>query len=179
MIQPTVDNLTVAANYLARSEQCSRIVNEIDGFIEGWAKSPKLYGGDMAVLNPLIVLGVEYPDRYKALLAKIYEARATVADTARVDYQRDLMRTIRAREANAVALEEFRRGSRMDRRERLLFLQQVKREWQAGKRHAVAVSRLGTREATRAYWEGVDRKLAVELRRAVKNARAVDPALAA
>jgi hypothetical protein len=169
MTQPTVDNLTVAVNFLARSEHCTRIVNEMDEFIRQWARSPKLFAGEYAVLNPLVMLGVKYPDRYKALLAATYEARARVAETARVDYQRDLMRKIRARDATAASLKEHRRGIRMTRSDKLVFLAQLHQEWNAAKRRYVEASDLSPREAVREFWDTIDAALERDQRQVMET----------
>jgi hypothetical protein len=178
MIHPTVDNLTVAANYLARSDRCSRLLNEIDGFIDSWDKSPRLYAGELAILNPLIILGVQSPPKYQALLTHVFEARAGVAETARMDYQRDLMRRIRNREASVIALHEHQRGRRLNRAEKLTFLATMKREWGKEKRRFVAGSTMRPRDAIRAFWDTVDRDLARDLREAVRGADSLLPAYA-
>lgn len=75
MEYPTVENLTAAANFLAASEQFRTIANEIGRFIRDWDESPKQYAGELAVLNPLIRLGVDHPDKYAKLMAKVKAAR--------------------------------------------------------------------------------------------------------
>lgn len=166
-MQPTVDNLTVAVNYLARHERCTRIVNEMDAFIAQWATSPKLFAAPLDVLNPLIMLGVKYPDRYRALLSHVYTARSEVSETARIDYQRDLMRSIRERDRKAVMLAEQRARRTFTRQEKVAFLQEQHREWTDAKRRFVTATDDAAREATRQFWEGVDVTLDRELRRAM------------
>jgi hypothetical protein len=169
---PTVENLTAAANFLVNSTRCTRIVNEINNFIASWNDSPKMYVGELEVLNPLIRLGVDHREKYDAILERVYAARQQVAEQRRVDYQKDLMRRIRAREANAVTLAEWVRGRRFLPDERAEFIREQKRQWDEAKaefvrRHAADSSQ--TRGASATFWNLTDMELEEELKSAKLN----------
>lgn len=177
---PTVENLTEAANYLVRSTRCTRLVNEMNTFIEGWhSGTPKLYAGELTLLNPMIQLGVEFREKYDALLQRIYAARAVQSETRRVDYQKELMRRIRARETNAVTLAEWQRGRRFTPAERSEFVRDQKQEWESGKTAFVsrtAKDSTETRGALATYWNLVDMQLEQELQSIRSNSAPPLPA---
>lgn len=169
---PNVENLTTAANYLVGSTRCTRLINEMNNFIDCWAETPKLYAGELALLNPMIHLGVSHRDKYEALLQRVYAARATQAETRRTDYQKELMRRIRARETNSVALAEWQRGRRFTPQERAEFLKDQKQAWESDK--SAFISRTAkdsteTRGALATFWNLVDMQLEHELQNAKAN----------
>lgn len=179
MINPTIENLTVAANFLVNSTRCTRIINEMNNFISSWAESPKMYVGDLEVLNPLIRLGVSHREKYDAILERVYAARQTQAEQRRVDYQKDLMRRIRQREGNAVTLAEWVRGRRFLPDERAQFIRDQKRSWDEAKaeflrRNATESSQ--TRTATATFWNLTDLELEEDLRQAKLNSAPPLPA---
>lgn len=167
MSHPTVENLTTAANYLVGSTRCTRLINEMNSFIASWAEAPKMYVGELEVLNPMIRLGVDHKAKYDALLNRVYAARAVVAESRRVDYQKELMRRIRARESNAVTLAEWDRGRRFTPDERAEFTRNQKREWDAAKAEFVgrtAKDSTETRGAVHTFWNLIDIQLDESLR---------------
>lgn len=179
MINPTIENLTAAANFLVGSTRCTRIINEMNNFISSWKDSPKMYVGELDVLNPLIRLGVDHRDKYDAILERVYAARQQLADQRRVDYQKDLMRRIRAREANAVTLAEWLRGRRFLPDERAEFVREQKRSWDEAKAEFVrrnAKDASQTRTATATFWNLTDMELEEELRSAKLNSAPPLPA---
>jgi len=162
----TVENLAAAANYLVRSSRCTRLVNEMNQFIKAWDEAPKLYAGDLQLLNPLIELGVSHKDKFDALLEKVYAARQVQADTRRTDYQKELMRRIRTRESSAVSLAEWLRGRRFTPPERAEFAAQQKAQWETDKRAFVernAKDSTETRSAVQTFWHMVDMQLKEDL----------------
>jgi hypothetical protein len=166
MAKPTLQNLTEAANFLVKSNRYARLRNEIDSFVQSWHTAPKQYAGELAVLNPLIVLGVDHPDKYQKMLGVVDAARKRAADTRRTDYQRVLMQRKRRREANAIALEEWTRGKRFTPTQRENFLNKQRRVWDDQrvaflKQHASDPTE--TRAAAAKFWELIDFKLDTDL----------------
>jgi len=172
MSKPTLQNLTQAANYLVKSNRYTRLRNEIDSFVQSWSTVPKQYAGELSVLNPLIVLGVDHPDKYQKLLETVDAARKRAADTRRTDYQRDLMRKKRAREANAIALEEWTRGKRFTTTQREKFLHKQKQAWDDARVVFLkqnASDSTETRAAIARFWEMIDSELESQLAEVRQN----------
>lgn len=172
MAKPTLQSLTEAANFLVKSNRYARLRNEIDTFVEQWSTTPKQYAGELAVLNPLILLGVDHPEKYIKLLDVVDGKRRAAADTRRTDYQRDLMQRKRARESNAVSLEEWTRGKRFTPSQREAFLHSVRNRWDMArtkylKTHAKDPSE--TRPATAKFWEHIDFQLEQDLAAVKEN----------
>lgn len=166
-MHPTVENLTEAANFLVTSTRCTRLVNEMNHFISSWEEAPKLYAGELALLNPMIQLGASHRDKYDALLERVYAARKNQSGLRRIDYQKELMRRIRARESNAVALAEWQRGRRFTAGERAEFVADQKQAWEADKQAFVARTAKDsseTRSALSTFWNLVDMQLEESLR---------------
>lgn len=162
MQHPNVENLTAAANFLVTSTRCTRLINEMNHFIAGWNDAPKQYAGELELLNPLIALGVQHREKYDALLNRVYAARQSQAELRRIDYQKELMRRIRARESTAVALAEWQRGRRFTSAERAEFVRDQKAEWEVNKQAFVsrtAKDSTETRSALATYWNLVDMQL--------------------
>lgn len=162
MQYPNVENLTVAANFLVTSTRCTRLINEMNHFIAAWDDAPKQYAGELELLNPLIKLGVEHHDKYEALLQRIYAARQTQSELRRIDYQKELMRRIRARESSAVALAEWQRGRRFTAAERAEFVRDQKAAWETDKQAFVARTAKDsseTRNALATFWNLTDMQL--------------------
>lgn len=179
MINPTIENLTAAANFLVNSTRCTRIVNEMNNFIGSWAESPKMYVGELDVLNPLIRLGVDHREKYDAILERVYAARQQLAEQRRVDYQKDLMRRIRQREGNAVTLAEWLRGRRFLPEERAEFIREQKRSWDEQKAEFIrrnAKDSSQTRQATATFWNLTDMEMDEELLRVKQNSAPPLPA---
>jgi hypothetical protein len=138
----------------------------MNGFIENWSATPRLFAGELDVLNPMIELGVSHRAKYDALLRVVYEKRGLMAHTRRTDYQRDLMQALRRREQRAVQIAEWERGLRMTPDERAAFVQQVKREWETNRLAYVrrnASDPSETRQAIKDFWSGVEKALEDDL----------------
>lgn len=171
-MNPNVDNLTRAANYLVRSTRCTRLVNEMNTFIAHWGTAPKVYAGEMAVLNPLIELGAAAPAKYERLMKTIYEARQASGEMRRADYQKELMRRIRQREQKAIQLAEWMRGRRFLPIERIEFVTQQKRMWEHDRIeyiHTHARDQSMTRAAGQSFWNLIDITLDENLAKAHAN----------
>lgn len=110
--------LKTAVEYLIGCTKYIEARRSINEAVDLWAKRPMTFAGDLAVLNPLIDLGVASPEALANVFALVERKRRTAPSARKVDYQRDYMRQRRVRINKAVRLEEIVRGKRMTPEER-------------------------------------------------------------
>ena len=167
-------NITAALNYLIAAPNYSKLVSEMTGIIERWDVQPMAYGGQFALLNSLLDVGLESRDAFEQLLKLAERKRKLAPQTKRTDYQRDLMRDRRARMAKALELSELTSGplAASDRAERS---SQLQTRWAEARQKFLddkapqpwALRNIASRE----FWEQLDETLNTNLR----TARRINP----
>ena len=159
--------ITTALNHLIAAPNYSKLVNEMTGIIERWDTQPMAYGGQFALLNTLLDVGLENRDAFEQLLKLAERKRKLAPHTRRTDYQRDLMRDRRARMSKAIELSELTTGplSLSARSERQHDLQD---RWAEARQKFVDdkgdLSWAERNAASREFWEQLDATLDANLR---------------
>lgn len=160
--------VTEAVNYLIGSDSYARLVKEMENVIERWHERPMVYAGDLAVLNALIDVGVENREAFNRLIELVEQKRKLLPELRRVDYQRELMRERRAREAKAIELHELTTGRKIVGKERDKFVKELRARWRR-ERDAYIRSKgkldwSARNAAANEFWTMVDHKLDANLR---------------
>ena len=157
-----IDHTTRAVNYLIESQAYAAHIGEITKRIESWSKTPSPYGGSLAVLNPLIDIGLANRDAFERLLKLIETKRKANPTLKRMDYQRELMRQRRTRMAKAVVVHERAHG-KMSPIVRKQFERQQTISWglrrEAFLGYGVPLRRTDLNDMSSAFWAEIDREL--------------------
>lgn len=164
--------ITTAVNYLIASPSYAKLVNEMTGIIERWDTHPMVYGPKLEHLNSLIDVGLKSRDAFEELVKLAGKKRQELPSARRQDYQRELMRARRTRLAKAIALREATFG-KMTKPKRLEYAKDVQARW--AEERTKFLKGQGTmtwhqrNEAIAAFWDGIDRKLDINLAAARKG----------
>lgn len=162
----TDPQLVAAVNLLIKEEKAySNLVREMTKLIED---GPVGFRYEIALepLNTLVDLGRRDRDAFERVLKFIDGKRQARPNTAKVDYQRDLMRERRQRMAKAMLLHEARTGP-LKGDERKAQMASIRERWTRAQRQFIvdreATSAAERRQAHRDFWEMVDRHLDANL----------------
>lgn len=122
-----------AVNYLVAAPNHTSLVAEMTRIIEEWDTHPMVYGGKLACLNALVDVGLHSRAAFEQLIELAAERRKAAPATKRADYQRDLMRERRAREAMALELQELTIGHSLRGSARLAYIEGLRKRWSEAK----------------------------------------------
>lgn len=161
-----VNHLVSAPNYVA-------LVTEMTRIIENWDMHPMYYGGAHSCLNALVDVGLHSREAFERLVQLAADRRKEKPATRRVDYQRELMRERRAREAKALELQELTIGHVLRGSARIAYIEGVRSRWNVAKDEYIkAKGDLTWSErnaATREFWAEIDERLDANLAEARKK----------
>lgn len=104
------EQLKVAANYLVEAREYATLRREVESIVANWTHRRVYFGGDKAVLNPLISVGVQAPHKLQQLWGVINAKRMELPRFKRNEYQRAYMLSHRRRLAIARQIEEVTEG---------------------------------------------------------------------
>lgn len=157
----THDPLVEAVNLLIASSTYSALAQEMTRIVEG-AAPDVAYDADLIPLNALVALGRQDRNAFERLLDLVEEKRKEDPKTAKVDYQRDLMRTRRQRMAKALLMHEARSGA-LRGAARKAEMASIRERWTRAKAQFIvdrdASSAKERAQATQDFWAMVDRQL--------------------
>lgn len=165
---PDLARVAEAANFLILSPAHERLTAEVVSCVDNWDRTPRAFAGKQAVLNALVDVGVDNRASLDRMLDLIEERRKLLPSVRKIDYQRELMRTRRAREYKALLAHERLHG-RVRGAPREAFFRDMRARWAAAKTdHMVKAAGQRGREltyqekldATAAFWAWVDANLA-------------------
>lgn len=170
------ERVVEGVNYLIEAPNYAALINEITRIIETWDTHPMVYGGSLTCLNAVIDVGLQNREAFERLIKLIEDKRKLLPAVRRTDYQRDLMRERRARMAKALELHELSAGP-LRGAARMIEMQNIQQRWARAKSQYLAgKGKLGwaeRNEASREFWETVDRNLDNNLAAAQKERRLV------
>jgi hypothetical protein len=156
-----------AVNHLIYAPNYASLINEMTRIIENWAAHPMAYGGNLSHLNALIDVGLKDRAAFERLVDLIESQRRMVPAVKRVDDQRSLMATRRARQAKAIELHEVLYGPLRGPR-RAQFLSDLQERWAKAKadylRSKGPLDWKARNTATNEFWADVDRNLEINLK---------------
>lgn len=163
-----------AVNFLIESPNYTRLIKEMTDIIERWDTHPMVYGGQLAILNAVIDVGLENREAFERLIKLMDEKRKLIPTVKRMDYQRDLMRDRRIRANKAIELHELTHGS-MTTSQKAQFTKDLQARWRKARDEFIkAKGDLGWAERNAAageFWADVDRKLDINLATARRGKR--------
>lgn len=159
-----------AVNYLIEAPNYTSLINEITKIVETWDTHPMVYGGKLECLNAMIDVGLESRTAFESLIELIEGRRKLIPQARRVDYQRDLMRERRAREAKAVELQELVKGVTLKGKPKSQYLAELRGRWRKARDEFIAakgeLSWKQRNDAANEFWDTIDRQLDANLREA-------------
>lgn len=162
-----------AVNFLIEAPNYAALINEMTKIIETWDTHPMAYGGRLACLNAMVDVGLHNREAFERLVKLVEDKRKLLPSVRRTDYQRDLMRERRARMAKALELHELQFGT-VRGAARMQATQDIQTRWSRARSQFLAakgeMSWLERNEATREFWESIDRNLDINLAQA-RNSR--------
>lgn len=166
----SADRVNDAVNFLIDAPTYASLINEMTRIIETWDTHPMSYGGHLACLNAMLDVGLQNRAAFERLVQLIEDKRKEMPAGKR-DYQRDLMRSRRARMAMALELHERKYGP-LRGAARMSETQAIQGRWMAAKRQFLANKGVmdwkQRNEATQEFWQQVDHNLELNLRNAQK-----------
>jgi hypothetical protein len=118
-----------AIAYLITSDAARAEISALLKIVDEFAEQPKKFDGHLAVLNPLITIGVADKISLDKMLAFVASVRASPAGDARKAYQRDLMADRRRRMYKAIDLHELTSGRRLRGDERKQYGRDAHERW--------------------------------------------------
>lgn len=158
-----------AVNFLIEASNFASLSGEMTRIIENWDMHPMSYGGHLSPLNAMLDVGLHSREAFERLLTLVEDKRRDLPAAKRGDYQRNLMRERRARMAKAMELHERRYGL-LRGAARMTETQAIQTRWAAAKRQFMAgkgaLDWSSRNDATREFWEMVDRQLDANLKSA-------------
>jgi hypothetical protein len=162
----TDDPITEAVNLLIEAENYSTLAQEMTRAIERPVMRVA-YVDEHACFNALVDLGETDRNAFERLLKLIDAKRQENPKTAKRDYQRDIMRDRRKRMAKAILLHEARSGP-LRGTARAAEMTAIRARWTRAKAQFIvdrqSSSSVNERlQATRDFWEMVDRQLDANL----------------
>lgn len=161
------DKVTAAVNHLITEQHYAKRAHQIVDLVESWEDSPRVFAGDLAVLNVLVDLGVANRPALDAMFHLAEARRKNLPIARRVDYQRELMRAKRERLAFAVEIDEIKRGKPYTTEVREKLKRDTQKHWMAERNaYLKAIGPMTwkeTNEATQRFWAQLDAKLRKEL----------------
>lgn len=165
--------IVAAVNALIAESQYAKRVRMIYDLIEEWDDAPRIFAGKLAVLNPLVDIGLDDIGKLERLLKLAESKRRLLPQIRRVDYQRELMQEKRSRLAKAVQLEQMVRGVAMKPAEKKRYREAMQSGWMAKRDAFIAakgvLSWKDRNAATQEFWASID----AELDRSLVEAQAV------
>lgn len=163
MTTTTKEQVARALSFLISAPNYAVLTNEMTRIIEAWDTHPLVYSGHLALLNPLLDVGLKSRDAFERLVVLADGYRQKFPAARRVDYQRALMRERRARLAKAVALHEAMTGAKLSPPKRKAFVEDTQRRWRDAR--AAHIARKGAlswkrrNHAVNEFWEAIDIQL--------------------
>jgi hypothetical protein len=158
--------LVDAANYLVQVRDYVNQRRDLIEIINAWQDKRVYFAGERECLNALISLGLSGVEKLDALLQIVEQKRRALPDTKRTEYQREFMRTSRARMRKALALEEKLAGKPLTRSERTAREKHLRAMWNLARDKYVEARGVedweDKLEAIREFWAEVDSKLDAE-----------------